>query len=143
MQTRSGLQFFRFGLGRSCRGQPHLDASSALRSIVSGNVAAMFFHDAVADAEPESSAFAHVLGGVERIEDALRIFNASAVVSELRANVSAHATDANLKLAGAPGFKNGVNRVVDDVQKDLLDLMRVGDNQGRFRRQRRARREYC
>ncbi len=94
----------------------------------------MFFHDAVADAESEAGAFAHALRSVERIEDALGIFDSCAVVGELRANVSAHGGDANLELAGAPGFKNGVDGVVDDVQEYLLDLMRIGDDQRRFRR---------
>ena len=99
----------------------------------------MFFHDAVADAESEAGAFAHALGGVEGIEDALGIFDSGAVVGELRTNVSAHGRDTNLELAGAPGLKNGVDRVVDDVQEYLLDLMRIGDDQSRLRKELRAR----
>ena len=36
----------------------------------------MFLDDAVADAEPEASAFAHALGGIEGIEDAIRFLDA-------------------------------------------------------------------
>ena len=40
----------------------------------------------------------------------------------------------NVEFAGVPGFENGVDRIVDDVQEDLLDLMRIGDHQCRFGR---------
>ena len=93
----------------------------------------MFFHDAVADAESESGAFAYALGGVERIEDAFGVFDACAIVGELRTNVASKAGDPNLEFAAAPRFQNGVDRVIDDIQKHLFDLMRVGDDQRLFR----------
>ena len=47
-------------------------------------------------------------------------------------NVAAGRHDANLQLAFAPGFKNGIDGIVDDVQENLLDLMRVGDDHRRL-----------
>jgi hypothetical protein len=44
------------------------------------------------------------------------------------------AKDANLELAGASRFKNGINRIVDDVKKYLLNLVRIGNDNRSFRR---------
>ncbi len=59
-------------------------------SVVGGDVAAMFFHDSIADTEPETGAFAYAFRGIEGIKDALWILDSRAVVSELRTNVSTH-----------------------------------------------------
>ena len=139
MQARRGLGHFGLDVGRGGGGQAHFDGCAAVGSVVGGDVAAMFLHDAVADAQAEAGAFADALRGVERIEDALGIFDSGAVVGELGANVAAGRHDANLQLAGASGFKNGIDGIVDDVQEDLLDLMRIGDDHARARRASRAR----
>src|SRR5580704_9612276 len=94
----------------------------------------MFFHNAVADAEAEAGAFADTLRRIERIEDAFGIFDSCAVVSELGADMAARAGDANLQLPGVSSFENGVDRIVDDIQEYLLELMRIGDDQCRLRR---------
>ena len=104
------------------------------------DVAAMFLHDAVADAESQPRAFADALGGVEGIEDALGIFDSGAIVGELRANVAVLRCDANLQLAAAPGFENRIHRIVDDVQEYLLDLVRIGNRPTPARTERRVRR---
>src|SRR5579864_6099772 len=132
MLTGSRLGQFGFDLVRGHCGQPNLDDSAAAGSIVGGDVAAMFFYDAIADAQPEAGPFSNALSGVKRIEDALGILDSSAVVGELRANVSTFRTDTNLEFAGMPSFENGIDGIVDDIQKYLLDLVRVGDDQGRF-----------
>src|ERR1017187_8167789 len=104
MLAGSRLRRFSFDPSRYHRGQPHLDDSAAIGCIVGGDVATMFFHNPVANAKPESGAFAHALGSVEGIEDALGIFDSSAIVGELRANVSTLARDPNLELPRAPGL---------------------------------------
>src|SRR5262249_24714153 len=118
-------------VGRNTR-QLDLNNRSALRIVVSGDVAAVLLHDAVADTEPQSRAFAHTLGGVERIEDSLGILDPRSVVDKLRGYVSALADHANLKLSRSPRLQNGIDGVVDDIQEDLLNLMRIGHHHRRF-----------
>ncbi len=70
VQTGRGFRSFRLDVSRGHRGQADFDEGAALGSVVGGDVSAVFFHDAVADAESEAGAFAHALRGVEGIEDA-------------------------------------------------------------------------
>ena len=65
------------------RGQAH-DEGRALsaRIVVAKNLAAMLFHDAVADAEPEAGSLAHFLGGEERIEDLVGMRDSVPVIAE-------------------------------------------------------------
>ena len=48
--------------------------------------------------------------------------------------MSIHAVHANLDFALTASFKNGIHRIVDDVEEYLLDLVRVGHHQRRFGR---------
>src|ERR1700687_4379745 len=130
--TGSRLGQFGFDLVRGHRWQPNLDDCPTTGSVVGRGVAAMFFYDAVADAQPEAGPFPNALRGVEGIEDALGILDSGAVVGALRGNVSTFATDTHPEFAGMTSFENGIDGIVDDIQKHLLDLVRVGDNHCRF-----------
>ena len=88
----------------------------------------MFLYDSVADAQAKSSAFADRLCSVEGIENPGRILKPRTVIVELYADIGILSEDANLQNAASAGFDHGVKRVIDDVQKDLLKLMRIGDN---------------
>src|SRR5436305_12377950 len=94
----------------------------------------MFLHDAIADAQSQARALTYALGRVERIEDALGVLESGAIVRELRADVPVLPEDFDLHLARAPGFKNGIYRIVQDVEEYLLDLMRIGNHHGRLGR---------
>ena len=123
--------------GRSrlrCNRQAYLDNRPSSSSIVRGNVASMFLHNAVTDAEPQPSPLAHALSGIEGIKNAFGILHAWPIIGELCANMAVLAKHADLEFAGASGFKNGINRIVDDVKKYLLDLMRIGNDKSGFRR---------
>ena len=115
------------GYSRRCR-NPHFDGCAAFGIVVRRNVSAVFLHNSVADAESQPGSLTHALGGIEGIEYALGIFDSGSIVAEGSAHVPIRGSDANLELPAAPGFQNRVHRVVDDVQKHLLDLVRVGYN---------------
>src|SRR5271166_3424067 len=127
----------RFKFRRDCccdrSWQSDLDGGSGVRVIVSRNISAVFLDDAVTDAQTKSRPFAHTFGGVEGIEDALRIFDPGAVVAELCAHVTVLGGYANFQLAVSAGLKDRIDRIVDDVKKYLLNLVWVGDDHGRFR----------
>ena len=65
----------------------------------------MLLHDAVADAQAQSSAFADRLGGEERIEHLLRRFDARAGVREFDEQLAVGVRSANYQIAAADFFQ--------------------------------------
>src|SRR5579872_7519037 len=110
--ARSGLRGLRFRhRSHSCR-QPDLNDCAALGVVARRDIAAMFLHNPVADAESKASAFAALLGGIARIQDALRVFDARAVVAELCADMAVLGADSDFQGSVASGLENGVHRIV-------------------------------
>src|ERR1700693_2777335 len=72
---RSELQFF-CGQSRQDSRQLHAESGAAFLPVVAENPAAVFLHDAEANTETQPRAFADRLGGVERIEHAVRLLDA-------------------------------------------------------------------
>src|SRR5258708_15824130 len=85
----------------------------------------MLADDSVTDAEPQAGALSHFLGGEERIEDALRMSNAFAVVAEQDLQPAAVVHCLNLNHARPAGGADRVISVVEDVEENLLQLVRV------------------
>src|ERR1700720_818947 len=90
----------------------------------------MFLDDAVADAQTEAGSLSHLLGGEEGIENAVGMGDAVAIVAERDfhgiASLGRHDLDARRAAYGV----HGVVGVVEDIKKDLLQLMRVTDDIG-------------
>ena len=57
-------------------------APAPIGVVVAQDLAAVFAHDAIADAQAQAGSLAYFLGGEERIEDAVGIRDAGAVVAE-------------------------------------------------------------
>src|ERR1700685_1206167 len=119
--------------GFFCDGQAHDEGGTVSIGIILRNdFAAMGLDDAVADAETEASAFADFLGGEKRIEDAVYLRDAGAVVAKHDFDFIAAIQRLNFYSAGAADFLHGVVGVVQNIQEDLLKLVRIADNHGKF-----------
>src|ERR1700752_2568750 len=95
--------------------------ASAMRVYVrSLNVATMFFDDAVTDAQPQAGAFAHGLGGIERIEGAAGVGEAGHSV--FKAQYDAISAELSLYADSllADAFQS-VDGIVEEVDEDLLE----------------------
>ena len=73
------------------------DGRSASFEVARGNVSSVFLDDSVADAEPKARALAYALGGVERIEDAVRLLDAGAGILEFRDDSSLFGVNPDLQ----------------------------------------------
>ena len=93
--------------------------------IADADFAAMLLHDAVADAETEACSLSDGFGGVKRIEDAVRVCNAGTIILELDAQAIPRNLSPNDDFPRAARFFNGVDRVIENIQKHLLELMEI------------------
>src|ERR1700721_3882436 len=95
----------------------------------------MLGDDSVADAEAEARAFADRLGGVERIKNPRGVLHSGAAVGEFHENIFFvyPGSDPKIALCGVP--QNRVNCVVNQVQENLLQLVRIGWNKRKILRQ--------
>ena len=101
----------------------------SLRLLIVGaeNLAFMLAHDAITDAQAQPGSLPHFLGGKKRIKDALRMLDAFAVIAEKDLNPAAILNGFDLNQAGSPGGLHGVISVVQDIEKHLLQLMRIAN----------------
>ena len=106
-------------------GKQDRESGAARRRVTDLNFAAVFFDDAVANAEAEASSLPYGLGGVERIENAVGIFHARAAVGEFDREAIAGDGGANPDFTFTAVFADGVYGVVKDVEKNLLKLVEI------------------
>src|SRR6266849_3947091 len=85
------------------RGEPDFKCRSAFRAVVAGDLSLVVLNHTIRRAESEDGAFAHRLGGVERVEDALGIAQAGARVGELDDHFICFAPEGDLETSAA-GF---------------------------------------
>src|ERR1700758_2178703 len=85
----------------------------------------MFLHDAVADAEAETGSLPDFLGGEEGVEDFVGVDDAVAVVDEGNFDGIAGTSRGDLDASGASDFVNRIVSVIQNVEKDLLQLVGV------------------
>ena len=85
----------------------------------------MFFYDSVANAEAQSRSLTDLLGSEEGIKDAVRVFNAVAVVAEGNFDDVIPAGGPDLDARSSSSFAHRVVGIVQNVQKDLLQLLGV------------------
>src|SRR5580692_102816 len=95
---------------------------------------AVFADDRETDAEAEARASAGALGGIEGVEEALNGIgaDADAVVLKRDGDASADTRKADLDAAGLADFANGLLGVGDEVEKNLDELVGVGDDAGKI-----------
>src|SRR4051812_26500579 len=87
----------------------------------------MFLNETVGQAEAEPGAFPHLLGGKEGIKDFLEILLGDAWPIVLKGDVNEAARDRSRNVNGpfwTAGF-DGLPGVIDEIEEDLLDLVRV------------------
>ena len=89
----------------------------------------MLLNDAEADAEAQARAFAHRLGGIERIENAIRVLEAGTTVGEQDDNVTTVADRLDCQNT-ARGCFHGLERVADNVEENLHQLISVSAHAG-------------
>src|SRR5882757_999527 len=82
-------------------------------------------HDAVANAQAESSAFTGLLCGVKRIEDALRIGDSGTVIRNGHLNGIAAQPRTDTDAPAVPGLLHRVISVIENVQENLLQLLGI------------------
>ena len=86
----------------------------------------MFRNNSVTNAKPETSSLSNRLGGIERIENSGRIFDARAAVGKLYDKLIALLGGSNPQIAICRFFQDGVHRIVNQIQEHLLQLVRIG-----------------
>src|SRR5579862_485367 len=96
----------------------------------------MLLHDSVTDTQPQPSAFTKRLRGVERIENAVNVFDPWTVIVERNAHQRILLLNSNSQTSAMAivAFPDRVQRVVDDVKEYLLQLMRVRHHRRKIRR---------
>jgi len=104
--------------------------SLAIGIVMAKNLASVFLHDAVADAEAEAGSLADLFGGEERIENSVGMGNAVAVVAERNFNAVAGLGGHDFDACRPSDFMYCVVSVVQDVEEHLLQLMSVTDDIG-------------
>src|SRR6266852_7927317 len=90
----------------------------------------MLLDDAVADAQTKAGSFSDLLGGEKGIENAVRMGDAVAIVAERDFQSIAGLGRRDLDARRATYGVHGVVGVVEDIEKDLLQLMRVTNDIG-------------
>src|SRR6267378_2719205 len=84
-------------------------------------------HDAVANAQAESSAFTGLLGRVKRIEVPLRIGDSGTVIRNGHLNGIAAQPRADSNAPTMPRLLYRIIGVIENVQENLLQLLRIAE----------------
>src|SRR5882724_1376737 len=119
------------GAQRGVQGQrkAHDERSSgAARIVLAENFSAVFANDSIANAEAQARSLPDFLGGKKGIKNSFRRDNADTVVAETDFHVVGGKSGDNFDARQASGFANGVVGVVQDVEKNLLELQRIADD---------------
>ena len=87
--------------------------------------ATVLFDGAVTDGEAKTGTFTYLLGCVKRIEYLAGILQPGTGVSEFHANEWVILVDTDRQGSTLSRVHDGVYGVVDDVEEDLLQLVRV------------------
>ena len=103
-----------------------------MRQVAHLDLAAVLFQDAIADAQAQTGSLSHRLGGVKRIENAVRVLNRRAILGELDENAIGEFPRANPDFAASflPLARTASTALFQDVEKYLLELMEVAGRSG-------------
>src|SRR5277367_1780135 len=89
----------------------------------------------VANAEAKSGSLADGFRGVKRIEDARGVLYSRAGIRKFNEHLIAFDSGMHPDFAGRALFEDGIHRVIDEVQKNLLQLVRIGGDLRKILRQ--------
>src|SRR5580704_8676997 len=109
------------------RRQFQTESATAFGAVEAENIAAMLLHHAVADTEAEAGALAHGFGGVERIEDFVRLLHPRAGVGKFDDDQAAFAQRANQEDTTASGL-HGIHAIADQMIENLEQLIGIAAN---------------
>src|SRR6516165_9350495 len=93
------------------------------------DLASMLAHNSLADAQSETCAFPDILGGKKGVEDAVWTLDPVAVVAKDHLDQVVQIGRADFDARGAARIAHGIVGIVQNVQKNLLQLVRVPDHQ--------------
>jgi hypothetical protein len=115
--------------GQCCQDGRKLDAEhcTASLSVVAEDIAAVFAHDTVANAEPQASPFSNGLGGVEGVKYAVWLFYARSRIGKQHNDVAAVAQRTNREYAASG---HSVDGIVNNIEENLHQLVAVAANPG-------------
>src|SRR6266403_509176 len=129
--ARSSPHFLRYGCssGRfSCDGNAYDEgASLAVFVVAAEDFSPVGTDDAIANAEAQARAFRGLFCGVKGVEDTLGVRNAGAVVGDGNFDVLFVSGGVNHNAAALSRILNGVISVIQNIQEDLLQLLRVAE----------------
>src|SRR5437016_4791206 len=114
-------------LGRKSRQnsrQFHAENGTAFLPVIAENFSAMLLNDTEANAEAQARALANRLRGIERIENAMGIFEAGTTVGEQNDHVAAVA-DRLDRQNTARGCLHSFQGVADNVEENLHQLISI------------------
>ena len=131
--SAEGLRSKQHGGFGDCGGELEADAGAEGLLVAQYDFAAGFLDDAVADTEAEAGAFAHRLGGEERVEGAVQIAEAGAGIIEAEEYAVALARREYGDRALC-AFFHRVNRVIQNIKQHLLEFVFADGNARQIRR---------
>src|SRR5579864_2872758 len=106
-----------FSLSSLGRGQFNDENRSSAFPVAATDFAAMFLHDSVAHAQPQTNALSHRASSVERIENLAGIFHARAGIGKLNVDRISECMSRDRQHSAVPFF-HCVGSVVDDVREN-------------------------
>src|SRR5262249_11136924 len=96
-----------------------------LHVVMAQNLSTVLSHNSVADAQAQPRSFADFLGRKKRIKDPIWMRDAMPVIAEGNLNEAAGGSCRNLNTRLTADFAHSVICIVENIQKDLLKLVRV------------------
>src|SRR4029077_12319016 len=112
----------------SCDGNSYDEgASLAVFVVAAEDFSPVGADDAIANAQAQARAFRGLFCGVEGIEDTLGVRHAGAVVGDGDFDVLFVSNGVNHNAAALSCILNGVIGVIQDIQEDLLQLLRIAE----------------
>src|SRR5208282_2794204 len=121
-RSRPGHMRSASGQCREHRRQLHAKYRAAGLCVVAHDLPAVLLQDSVADAKPKPRSFADGFRGVEGIEYTMRFADSRPGIRKENHDVGAIAQRADGQHTSA-GLAHGVQTVIDDVKKDLHELV--------------------
>src|SRR5882724_9635306 len=104
--------------------------SFRVQVVVTNNFTAVFPNNSIANTEAQSSALTNIFCGEKWIENTLGIDDAQAAIAKGNLDKSAGSGTHDLNPGRPRAFADGVVSVVQNVEKHLLELMRVSHHFG-------------
>src|SRR4029077_18139483 len=96
------------------------------------NFSPVLVHDPIADAQAQTGPFSHLLGGKERIEDALGVRDAVALVAKRDLDKTSDTGGHDLNTRGTGSFSHRIVSIIKNVEKHLLQLVGIADHVRQF-----------